>query len=167
LTTIIISSLLWTSKSRGNATDLTMMPTVKIVLDLRVFRTSVPTVHIGGKGCLRLLTVDITSGRKHRKHGVNDSRAKTSTRPPDLLCTSFGTILLYYSISLHCIALVCILLGFTLAWSSMEIYSAYKKEALFTTLPYFIPTILLMSCSSVFAQLYNGSRIRTTCAPGR
>jgi hypothetical protein len=31
-----------------------------------------------------------------------------------------------------------------------------NKEALFTTLPYFIPTILLMSYSLVHAQLYNG-----------
>ena len=62
-----------------------MMPIAKILLDLPVLHTSVPTVHTDEKGGLRPLTVDTTLGKKHRKHGVNDSRVKSSTRPPRLV----------------------------------------------------------------------------------
>jgi hypothetical protein len=68
-----------------------MMPIAKIVLDLPVSFTSAPTALIDGKGGLRPLTVDTTLGKRRRKHGVNDSRVKSSTRPPSLdttcLCT--------------------------------------------------------------------------------
>jgi hypothetical protein len=62
-----------------------MMPIAKIVLDLPVLHTSVPTVHTDGKGGPPPLTADITLGKRRRKHGVNDSRVKSSTRPPRLV----------------------------------------------------------------------------------
>jgi len=83
-----------------------MRPTAKIVLDLPVLHTSVPTVHTDEKGGLRLLTADTTLGKRRRKHGVNDSRVKSSTGPPSFdftcLCTccsirSRFIILLWYA----------------------------------------------------------------------
>jgi hypothetical protein len=68
-----------------------MMPIAKIVLDLPVSLTSVPTVHTDEKGGLLPLTADTTLGKRRRKHGVNGSRVKSSTRPRSLdttcLCT--------------------------------------------------------------------------------
>lgn len=83
-----------------------MIPIAKIVLDLPVLHILAPTVHTDEKGGLRPLTVDTTLGKRRRKHGVNDSRVKSSTRPPSLdftcLCTccsirSRFIILLWYA----------------------------------------------------------------------
>jgi hypothetical protein len=67
-----------------------MMPIAKILLGLPVSLTSVPTVRIDEKGGLLPLTADTTLGKKLRKHGVNGSRVKSSTRLPNLVSTAFA-----------------------------------------------------------------------------